>query len=203
MSAISFQTIPQSSNDFFKTVTQAGKDVVIPIGNLFEPTFRAIEVGTNACRGWKSLHEAVALYKNCHYQEATEALIKTAYSVAQTVGFIFWFQAANITSLSVDLVIQAQNVVKHAKTEDYEKAYQALISGYVDLMLLTVEVLGGPEVRLISLMTSTLADLWEVSTTIDAKQPTRTTAYIARPIIRCVMSRALPGQLAARFFKRS
>jgi hypothetical protein len=196
---ISLPALPFAIGDFSDVIGDITNDVAVPIGSLFLPTYRAIEVVTNTFRGWRSMNEVMSAHRKGQLKAAGEAIVKTALLVTLAAGFVLWFRAAYVISLSVDLYSQTYKLIRHAAKDEHDQAYRALITGYVDIMYLTAEVIAGPEVQLVVLFTSILSDLWEGVTALDEKRRTLGAAYLARPIIRCGLAHALPKQLIARW----
>lgn len=165
-------------------------DIAVPYGLLFEPSRRGIEVAFN------SLTLCNSSYKfRGHWIEKGQNLFKIALAVTLAAGFIFWFKAANLLNLIVNLSIHSFEILHYANSRDTGAECGAMIEFYRDLTCLTAEMLTGPEIELAVLLICVISDYWEGVMALQRDNYTLAGSCLTRPLLRCYQNYTLPRQI--------
>lgn len=161
-----------------------GQEAVCPVLNLFEPSYRALEVIGNIGKVWVHIKETTTKGYAIDATNIFQTVVKTTTAAILAIGFITHYEAAFVATISIDLVNQIDILAHSIISDDSQAAFKALSKTIADVMYLIIEIISGPHIAITLSIVCILADLWEAGEAFDEKRSLNGVAYLVRTMIR-------------------
>lgn len=174
---------------------EKGQKFALPILEIFDPTYRAIEVVENSNRAYQAIRQGARAYRLGNSKQLFTTTLQTALSTSLAVGFIFWYSNAFITTVSIDLASCVKRLATGILKRDGRETLDAFVDSTVNILYLTVEVLTGPEVQRALVISLLCRDLLIGYRAMQKENNVRSLGYFTRLLVRMHLNQALFSQV--------